>query len=579
MSSGFIMFALACSQAFLPVDRAAELKRTERRIFEDKRFDIVIEPAGMERPLDAEAATTLVQRCRSVGALYLTVRGGSALDEDVRAALESSCRKSGVTFQVRDEAAYGRRPGEPGFRTSRDVIATLVRTAARGLNLPVEIRPEASGEFPSDAAEILRGVGDWMKVNGESICCTTAGLYGDGRDVVSTRIESVDFLHFTDPGKTEFEFETGRRYVEARCLDARGSARLEKTAKGYRVTVTRPEGDDRVAVVKLLPALDVPFASRSFCVTTPRPGDEVGRFCAFIRDRLAKDGFDTLFLRVDYRYRYASHPECIGTNALSAAEFRRIADACRAGGIRLVPHVNTFGHQTGRGYISQFLVAYPDADEAPGKPVFEDYYRSFCPRHPVAMPVMLDLAEELMKAAGTDEFHIGCDEIFEIGTCARCRGTPTAKLLSEWVNGMNRGLKARGMRRLYIWADRLIPYVAERYNDSVYGESANGTADALGEIDRDVVLCDWHYGWRFDYPSVDAFRRAGYRTIISTWTDVAAAEKFAGYAARQGGDSVIGMMFTAWSGCADTMDAIEGRRTKSEVANQVAEVYRAYFVR
>ena len=116
MSSGFIMFALACSQAFLPVDRAAEQKRAERRIFEDKRFGIVVEPAGMERPLDVAAATTLVQRCRSVGALYLTVRGGAALDEDVRAALESSCRKGGVTFQVRDEAAYGRRPGEPGTR-------------------------------------------------------------------------------------------------------------------------------------------------------------------------------------------------------------------------------------------------------------------------------------------------------------------------------------------------------------------------------------------------------------------------------------------------------------------------------
>ena len=55
------------------------------------------------------------------------------------------------------------------YKTPKTIIKSLVDCVSKGGNLLLNVSPNAYGEIPREAANILEEVGDWMAVNGESI--------------------------------------------------------------------------------------------------------------------------------------------------------------------------------------------------------------------------------------------------------------------------------------------------------------------------------------------------------------------------------------------------------------------------
>lgn len=55
------------------------------------------------------------------------------------------------------------------YKTPKTIIKSLVDCVSKGGNLLLNVSPNAYGEIPCEAANILEEVGDWMAVNGESI--------------------------------------------------------------------------------------------------------------------------------------------------------------------------------------------------------------------------------------------------------------------------------------------------------------------------------------------------------------------------------------------------------------------------
>ena len=134
--------------------------------------------------------------------------------------------------------------------------------------------------------------------------------------------------------------------------------------------------------------MHTPWKNKAILLAAPERA-ALGRFCDFIENRLAKDGFTILILRVGYRYEFKSHPECRAAAPLTRDDAAVICEACRRTGIELVPACNLFGHQSGRkGVVTAgLLAAYPEMDESRGHDtVRADYCRSLCPRHPQALP-------------------------------------------------------------------------------------------------------------------------------------------------------------------------------------------------
>ena len=83
---------------------------------------------------------------------------------------------------------WGYRVEDQNYKSTQELIQLLVRTAAKGANLLLNIGPQPDGNLPSAALERLQGMGEWLHSKaGESIYGTTAGCVAMGDSIVSTQ--------------------------------------------------------------------------------------------------------------------------------------------------------------------------------------------------------------------------------------------------------------------------------------------------------------------------------------------------------------------------------------------------------
>ncbi|MGI6184225.1 MAG: alpha-L-fucosidase [Candidatus Fimadaptatus sp.] len=85
---------------------------------------------------------------------------------------------------------WGYASQDDRFKTADIVIRKLVECVSKGGNLLLNVGPDARGNIPEKSLEILRNVGDWMRLNGESI-------YGCGRSL----LPRPDYGRITQSGK------------------------------------------------------------------------------------------------------------------------------------------------------------------------------------------------------------------------------------------------------------------------------------------------------------------------------------------------------------------------------------------
>jgi alpha-L-fucosidase len=75
------------------------------------------------------------------------------------------------------------------------LVHLLVRSASVGANYLLNVGPTAEGEIVPTHAERLCGVGEWLKVNGESVYGTRAGAIPPTTVTVSTRKGDTHYVH------------------------------------------------------------------------------------------------------------------------------------------------------------------------------------------------------------------------------------------------------------------------------------------------------------------------------------------------------------------------------------------------
>ena len=273
-------------------------------------------------------------------------------------------------------------------------------------------------------------------------------------------------------------------------------------------------------------------------------------------------------MRVDYNYQYKSHPELRNEKALSNADVKKMVEVCRKHNIQIIPQVNLLGHQSWAGSVGNLLKVYPQFDETPHVKMPEKYEwpnadglycKSYCPLHPDVHKIVFDLMDEICDAFETDAFHAGMDEVFYIGDdkCPRCSGHDKAELFAGEVNKI---------RKLWIWGDRLID--GKTTGIGMWEASMNNTHRSIDMINKDVVICDWHYE-RPDQTAV-YFATKGFNVVTCPWRNPENAVKQTQdmFRYRASVTPVMkerfqGMMQTVWSGAEQFMDEYYGRKTES----------------
>jgi len=282
--------------------------------------------------------------------------------------------------------------------------------------------------------------------------------------------------------------------------------------------------------------------TRGICLSVPK-NEDTDLIVRFIEAWLAPKKCNLLVLLTRYAYQFESHPECASPNALTKENMVKIREACKQNGIELVPKMNLMGHQSEKTKDSMdaLLKSHPEFDETPDMDeVF--YCRSLCPNHPGIKPILFDLMDELVDVCEAGGLHIGCDEVFDIGLCDRCKGKPTADIFADWINALASHLREKG-KRTYMWGDRLL---SEKTGYGTWEASGNGTEGAINKIAKDIVICDWHYENLDAYVSVDIFQSHGFDFLVCPWRYKDNAVKFLGYAKKHGGDRLKGFLATTW---------------------------------
>lgn len=81
------------------------------------------------------------------------------------------------------------------IKTADEVTGILARTAGGDGNLLLDVGPMPDGRIEPRQVEVLRQVGDWLKINGESIYGTRGGPYMPAPGYTATRKGSKIYIH------------------------------------------------------------------------------------------------------------------------------------------------------------------------------------------------------------------------------------------------------------------------------------------------------------------------------------------------------------------------------------------------
>jgi hypothetical protein len=325
---------------------------------------------------------------------------------------------------------------------------------------------------------------------------------------------------------------------------------------------------------------------KGFCIAAPKAA-KTDEFVKFIALELAPAGVNTLVLRVDYNYQYQTHPELAATDGLSTADVKKLVAVCRQNNINLIPQVNLLGHQSWHSQLSNLLKAYPEFDETSSIKLPENYVwpnadglycKSYCPLHPGVHKVVFEVVDEICEAFEAKAFHAGMDEVFYLGhdSCPRCQGRNKAQLFANEVNNV-RNFLAQKNRTLWIWGDRLID--GKNTGIGLWEGSYNNTHEAINNIVRDVVICDWHY----ERPDLTAvlFAYQGLKVITCPWKNPEVAQRqtqdmyrFRQSVLPQMKDNFAGMMQTVWQSNEGFLDEYYGRKTAANPKLNEAQCFR-----
>ena len=134
---------------------------------------------------------------------------------------------------------WGYRITDKNYKSGDEIIRTLVRAAGRNGNLLINVGPRPDGCLPAEAVERLHQLGEWMRVNGESIYGTRGGLIPPHDWGVTTQKGNTLYVHILNLKDNALYLPlSGKQVKQVRLFNDR--TRLRYTASGDGITILLP---------------------------------------------------------------------------------------------------------------------------------------------------------------------------------------------------------------------------------------------------------------------------------------------------------------------------------------------------
>lgn len=138
---------------------------------------------------------------------------------------------------------------EDTYKSPREVVLLLIDIVAKGGNLAINVGPQPDGRLPEGAVRSLKGMGAWLKVNGDAIYSTrVCAPYKQGTIAFTQNAENIYAIETFESA----DMPVGERVVIPCSADVEKITLLEtgeelkyvKTEAGYEVKVPAYEGEE-----------------------------------------------------------------------------------------------------------------------------------------------------------------------------------------------------------------------------------------------------------------------------------------------------------------------------------------------
>ena len=313
---------------------------------------------------------------------------------------------------------------------------------------------------------------------------------------------------------------------------------------------------------------------RGFHLGLP-PREEIGFLNRLVRYLLIPYRYNTVFLEFAAGMEFSRHPEInaawieandrarkgeqppvphgdmvAGGNVLSKVEVAGIVEHMKAHGLEVIPEVQSLSH------VQYLTIPHPELAEIPAEAKTESdldlaredkkpvgYHHCYCPLAPGVYEILFDLIDEIVDVVSPERYvHLGHDEVYQIGTCPRCREVGKAKLFADDVLRLDGHIRSKGLRSM-IWSDMLQPL--REY----------GTEGAIGLLPRDIVMLDFVWYFYLDEDIEDELLSNGFDVIIGNLY----SSHYPRFAHRIHKDGMVGGEVSTWCRIDERSLAAQGK--------------------
>lgn len=167
---------------------------------------------------------------------------------------------------------------------------------------------------------------------------------------------------------------------------------------------------------------------------------------------LAAQGATGILWEWEDTFPFSGRLSDISTNKYTVQQIKELLSLSASLGLESIPLVQTFGHM-------EFILKLDKYKHLRDN---EDHPESICPCHNETFPLIQDYIAQVMDLhQGARYLHIGCDEVYHLGTCQPCQDMQRNLLFTAHVSKIaNHAIANYGVKPI-IWHDMLVNFMEE----------------------------------------------------------------------------------------------------------------------